>query len=142
MGIEDRVLQRIIPSPEEEERLREVVAILKRRLEAEIDDLGIDAHPLLVGSVAKGTHLKDPEIDMFVCFSPSTSRKDLEKYGLMLGESVVGGEKHYAEHPYIMGEFEGFTTEIVPCYEVTDPRKKMSAVDRTPFHTKYVLNAC
>ncbi|TET91134.1 MAG: CCA tRNA nucleotidyltransferase [Methanomassiliicoccales archaeon] len=139
MGIEDRVLEKIVPSREEEERLREVVAILKRRLEAEIGDLGIDAHPLLVGSVAKGTHLKNPEIDMFVCFTPSTSRKDLEKYGLMLGESVVGGEKHYAEHPYIMGEFEGFTTEIVPCYKVTDPRKKMSAVDRTPFHTEYVL---
>ncbi|UCD91784.1 MAG: CCA tRNA nucleotidyltransferase [Methanobacteriota archaeon] len=139
MSIEDRVLQKIIPSQEEEERLREVVAILKRRLEAEIKDLGIEAQPMLVGSVAKGTHLKNPEIDMFVCFSPSTSRKDLERYGLMLGESVVGGEKHFAEHPYIQGEFEGFTTEIVPCFEVTDPRKKMSAVDRTPFHTEYVL---
>lgn len=139
MSIEERVLQRIVPSQEEEERLREVVAILKRRLEAEIEDLGIEAHPMLVGSVAKGTHLTGSEIDMFVLFSPSISREDLEKYGLMLGESVVGGEKHFAEHPYIQGQFEGFMTEIVPCYEVTDPRKKMSAVDRTPFHTRYVL---
>jgi tRNA nucleotidyltransferase (CCA-adding enzyme) len=139
MSVEERVLARIVPSPEEEERLREVVSILKKTLESEITGLGIDAFPMLVGSVAKGTHLKNPEIDMFICFPPSTSRRDLERYGLMLGESVVGGEKHYAEHPYIQGEFEGFVTEIVPCFDVKDPRKKMSAVDRTPFHTEYVL---
>jgi tRNA nucleotidyltransferase (CCA-adding enzyme) len=139
MSTEERVLKRIVPSKSEEERLREVISILKRMLESEIKDLGIEAYPMLVGSTAKGTHLKDPEIDMFVCFSPSTSRDDLEKYGLMLGESVLKEpERHFAEHPYLAGDFEGFETEIVPCYEVKDPAKKMSAVDRTPFHTSYV----
>lgn len=139
MSTEERVLKRIVPSKSEEERLREVITILKRMLESEIENLGIEAHPLLVGSTSKGTHLKDPEIDMFVCFSPSTSRSDLEKYGLMLGDYVLNKpERHYAEHPYLAGDFEGFETEIVPCYEVKDPKKKLSAVDRTPFHTAYV----
>ncbi len=140
MSIEEKVLKRIVPTKKEEERLREVVSILKKMLESEIEKLRIDACPLLVGSVAKGTHLKDPEIDMFICFSPSTSRADLEKYGLMLGESVLtDAERHFAEHPYLAGKFEDFTTEVVPCYQVEDPRKKMSAVDRTPFHTEYVM---
>jgi tRNA nucleotidyltransferase (CCA-adding enzyme) len=139
MNLEERVLKRIVPSKSEEERLREVVSILNKMLQSEIENLGIEAYPLLVGSTAKGTHLKDPEIDMFVCFSPSTSRDDLEKYGLMLGEYVLNDpERHFAEHPYLSGDFEGFETEIVPCYEVKDPRKKMSAVDRTPFHSAYV----
>jgi tRNA nucleotidyltransferase (CCA-adding enzyme) len=139
MSIEDRVLKRIVPTESEEERLREVVSILKKMLQSEIENLGIEAYPMLVGSVAKGTHLKDPEIDMFVCFSPSTPRLDLEKHGLMLGKYVLdNAERHFAEHPYLAGEFEGFETEIVPCYDVKDPRKKMSAVDRTPFHSAYV----
>jgi len=138
MSIEERVLKRIVPTQGEEERLREVVSILKKMLESEIENLGVEAFPILVGSVAKGTHLKGPEIDMFVCFSPSTSREDLERIGLMLGETVLSDiEQHFAEHPYLAGKFEGFTTEVVPCYEVKDPRKKMSAVDRTPFHTEY-----
>jgi tRNA nucleotidyltransferase (CCA-adding enzyme) len=139
MNLEERVLKRIVPSKSEEERLREVVSILKKMLQSEIENLGIEAYPMLVGSVAKSTHLKEPEIDMFVCFSPSTSRGDLERYGLRLGEYVLEkAEQHFAEHPYLAGEFEGFETEIVPCYEVKDPTKKMSAVDRTPFHTAYV----
>lgn len=139
MSIEERVLKRIVPTESEEERLREVVSILKKMLESEIENLGIEAYPMLVGSTAKGTHLKDPEIDMFICFPPSTSRANLEKYGLILGNYVLDKpEQHFAEHPYLAGEFEGFTTEIVPCYEVKDPGKKMSAVDRTPFHTAYV----
>jgi tRNA nucleotidyltransferase (CCA-adding enzyme) len=140
MSIEERVLKRIVPTQNEEERVREVVSILKKMLESEIDNVGVEAYPMLVGSVAKGTHLKDPEIDMFICFSPSTPREDLERFGLMLGETVLTDvEQHYAEHPYLAGKFEGFTTEVVPCYEVKDPGKKMSAVDRTPFHTQYVM---
>lgn len=139
MSVEESVLKRIVPTQKEEERVREVVSILKKMLESEIENVGVDAYPMLVGSVAKGTHLKDPEIDMFICFSPTTSREDLERFGLMLGESVLTDvEQHFAEHPYLAGKFEGFTTEVVPCYEVKDPRKKMSAVDRTPFHTHYV----
>ncbi len=139
MSIEERVLKRIVPTQREEERVREVVSILKKMLESEIDNVGVEAYPMLVGSVAKGTHLKDPEIDMFICFSSSTPREDLERFGLMLGESVLTDvEQHFAEHPYLAGKFEGFTTEVVPCYEVKDPGKKMSAVDRTPFHTQYV----
>ncbi len=140
MSVEEKVLKRIVPTQVEEERLKEVVSILKKMLESEIENLDLEAFPMLVGSVAKGTHLKDPEIDMFICFSPSTPREDLERFGLMLGESVLSDiEQHFAEHPYLAGKFEGYTTEIVPCYEVKDPGKKMSAVDRTPFHTSYVM---
>jgi tRNA nucleotidyltransferase (CCA-adding enzyme) len=46
----------------------------------------------------------------------------------------------YAEHPYTKGRFMGFDVEIVPCYRLSAPGERMSAVDRTPFHTRYVLD--
>ncbi len=33
---------------------------------------------------------------------------------------------------------DGFEVDLVPCYLVEDASRLMSAVDRTPFHTKYV----
>ncbi len=94
---------------------------------------------MLVGSVAKGTFLKDPDIDVFIRFSPSYSRKDMENLGLEIARSVMpDGYESYAEHPYLRGVVNGFRVDIVPCYMVDDPSKKISAVDRTPFHTEYV----
>jgi tRNA nucleotidyltransferase (CCA-adding enzyme) len=64
----------------------------------------------------------------------------LEYYGLEIGNKVLENpEKKYAEHPYLCGTVNGFHVEIVPCYKIEDPSKKMSAVDRTPFHTKYIV---
>ena len=139
MSLETEVLKRITPTPEESEAVQAVVEKLFKRVEKEIERVGADAHPILVGSVAKGTYLKNPEIDMFVAFNPETPREDLERMGLEIGQRILGGETRYAEHPYTRGTFNGFETEIVPCYDIQDPTKKMSAVDRTPFHTQYVL---
>ena len=44
----------------------------------------------------------------------------------------------YAHHPYLRGEIEGIGIDLVPCYKIKDSSKSISAVDRTPFHTKWV----
>ncbi len=96
--------------------------------------------PILVGSVAKDTYLKNPDIDLFVMFPMSVPVDELRKVGLELGYKVLpGGEERYAEHPYIFGAFEGFDTDIVPCYKLNSMEDRMTAVDRTPFHTKYII---
>ena len=62
-----------------------------------------------------------------------------KKYGLEIGRKILKErEERYAEHPYVRGKYNGFTVEIVPCYEIKDPSQRISAVDRTPFHTQYV----
>ena len=95
--------------------------------------------PLLVGSVAKDTYLKEPDLDVFMLFDPATPRDDLKRMGLDIGRRVLpDGEERYAEHPYIHGFFEGLEVDLVPCYRIVDGSQKMSAVDRTPFHTRYV----
>lgn len=98
----------------------------------------------LMGSVAKDTFLEgNKDLDIFVFFPESVDREKLEETGLEVGEKVFkkfGGkyEVDYAEHPYTKGKIDGFEVEIVPCYRVETSKDLKSAVDRTPFHTKWV----
>lgn len=139
MALADEVLRRVVPSEEEEARIRETVEDVQRRVRDGLAKRGIPGEPLLVGSVAKGTHLSDAEIDIFVCFPRETARDVLEKVGLALGEFLEDKTRMYAEHPYTRGRWRGFEVEVVPCYRIDDVSQKMSAVDRTPLHAAYVI---
>ena len=103
MGLDEEVLERVVPSPEEEARIRATVEEVKRRVAEGIRARSLKAEPLLVGSVAKGTHLSEAEIDIFVCFPRTTTRETLEKVGLELGEFLKEKARMYAEHPYTRG---------------------------------------
>jgi tRNA nucleotidyltransferase (CCA-adding enzyme) len=137
--VEARVLKKILPTPDEEARLHEIVHELQETLSERIAARGLDAKPILVGSVAKGTHLHEPEIDMFVAFPPDVPREKLEAEGLALGDILDRPVRMYAEHPYTRGWYKGFEVEVVPCYKITDASQRLSAVDRTPLHVDYVL---
>jgi tRNA nucleotidyltransferase (CCA-adding enzyme) len=72
-------------------------------------------------------------------FPQATPRSELEKAALQIGKLIIPeGQERYAEHPYISGNFKGFQIDIVPCYRITNSSQLLSAVDRTPFHTKYI----
>lgn len=140
MSIEAEVLARIKPSETEEEHIRNAVFSLRERVthasayaEAGRPEL------CLVGSIPKGTHLSNPDIDLFMLFDPAVPRQRLEMLGVKIGKEAIGGKEHYAEHPYIRGEFMGLDVDIVPAYKVVEAGGKMTAVDRTPFHTEYVM---
>src|SRR3989442_4369545 len=132
MAVEEQVLARIRPPPEEEARIEKVVRELLERLRATLKAKGWEAKPFLAGSVAKGTHLTGTEIDVFVAFPPDLPRADLEERGLALGEILERGAHLYAEHPYTRGWYGGFEGEIVPGYRVTDASQRVRAVGRTP----------
>lgn len=95
---------------------------------------------VLVGSTARGTWLSgDRDIDLFVRFPPELDRSELVQYGLSVGHEVLpDGREEYAEHPYVKGTYKGFEVDLVPCYDVADAEHIQSAVDRTPFHSKYL----
>lgn len=136
--IVDEVLRRVSPSPEEEKKLHRTVG----RLKAAIDEKkppGVES--MLVGSVAKGTYLRDAlDIDFFLIFPPEYRREQLADITITLGKQILEQWMvQYAEHPYIRGYYEGYQTDIVPCYRVKSAREKLSAVDRTPFHTAYII---
>lgn len=129
------ILKEITPTEKEHKKENKIVDNIVKRLKK------FEVKPILVGSLAKGTDVRnDKDIDIFIMFPKDLSREDLEKKGLEIGKKIfkemkIKYEIDYAEHPYVSGFYDGYRIEIVPCYETKEPR---SAVDRTPYHTQYV----
>jgi tRNA nucleotidyltransferase (CCA-adding enzyme) len=133
--------QRVDASPERKMEIRQAARALVEAVQEEARRQGLEVDVQLVGSVAKDTYLAHKvDIDCFALFPPDTPRRALEEQGLALGMAVLERtERRFAEHPYLAGTWEGLEAEVVPAYKVHDPAQRMSAVDRTPFHTAYVL---
>jgi len=133
------VLDKIKPSKKEEEDTKSFTD----RLIATASKLS-KVKPLLCGSIEKGTWLSEKnEVDLFLLFKPSLSKKQLEKKGLELAKKIIRAVNGsfviaYAEHPYLRGKIGKYQVDIVPCYEISNPEKIKSAVDRTPHHVKFV----
>ena len=134
------VRERLDPTEDELAHLQTVVERLVARTEAALTDLPVEADVVQVGSTARDTWLGgDLDLDVFVRFPPEIDREDLERYGLQVGNAVLPeGREEFAEHPYVKGEFEGVTVDLVPCYRVESATEIQSSVDRTPFHNAYV----
>ena len=131
---------RVTPSDDERERLQRAAETVMERARAAIADHGVEAEVMQVGSTARGTWTAgDRDVDVFVAFPPELDRDELESLGLAIGHDVLPeGHEEYAEHPYVKGSHEGFDVDCVPCYDVESASDIRSAVDRTPFHTRYL----
>ncbi len=138
MTLEEEVLAEIKPTSAEVKAVRRAASELREYIGKAAREANIPGEPLVVGSVAKDTFLKQPEIDIFVTFPPETLREDLERWGLELGAVLEEPTRRYAEHPYTRGRFKGYDADVVPCYRLDRTSDRMSAVDRTPFHLEYV----
>ncbi|UCH88715.1 MAG: CCA tRNA nucleotidyltransferase [Thermoplasmata archaeon] len=140
--LEQSVLTRITPSAEENEKIFAIKNDIEEKILKITKRLGLEGvKPMLVGSVAKDTHLKEVDLDIFIMFPASTPRDELEKMGLKIGYEILpDAQELYAEHPYLRGKIDEIHLDIVPCYEIKSSKQKLSAVDRTPFHMEYVIN--
>jgi tRNA nucleotidyltransferase (CCA-adding enzyme) len=102
------------------------------------------AKGMVVGSVARDTWLSgEKDLDVFLLFPPDLSREELEERGLDLARRLARRfaadfREKYAEHPYVNATVDGLDVDLVPCYEVASAARIQSAVDRTPFHTRYI----
>lgn len=139
-NIEKQVLEKITPNKEYREKLGQIIVDLQNKIEYKIKKRKLPVKVELVGSMAKDTFLKDNlDIDFFLCFPTSYSKEEIAKNVLEIGrELLTDAEESYAEHPYLRGMFKGFKAELVPCYKIEKASQKLSAVDRTPLHTKFV----
>lgn len=137
--LEKEVLLAIRPTDPERQHIQEVAG----RIIGKVEDTGLAA-PMLVGSVARGTWIHgDRDLDIFLLFDPGLPREELETRGLTLARQVAAMEgaqfrEKYAEHPYINARINGLSVDLVPCYRVESASCIQSAVDRTPFHTRYI----
>ena len=134
------ILKSIKPNKNEEKEMKEFI---KKLLEIS-KKLSKDVKPIICGSIEKDTWLsKRYELDLFLLFNPDISKKELEEKGLNLAKDIIKNLKGkfqiaFAEHPYLRGWVGKFQIDIVPCYDIKNPEKIKSAVDRTPHHVRFV----
>lgn len=140
MRLEQEISHRIRPNATMEKEVRATTERLVNAVRKATSAIEGVTDVKVVGSVAKGTFLSRPDIDIFIIFDEKVARQNMDRAGLDIGRKLlVEREERYAEHPYVHGMFDGFEADIVPCYGIKDPSKLVSAVDRTPFHTDYML---
>ena len=139
-AVVEAVREQVVPEEAERERMESAASTVVERAERAVSELPVEADVVRVGSTARDTWLAgDRDVDVFVRFPPSLDREELETYGLEVGHAVLpDGREDYAEHPYVVGQVDGFDVDLVPCYDVPAATDIRSAVDRTPFHTAYV----
>lgn len=142
LPFEEEVLAKFLrPSPEEHTYVWSVA----EKILAAIRESG-KAEGMVTGSIARDTWVKgDRDLDVFMLFDPGMSREALEQEGLALARAIAGKftdrfYEKYAEHPYINARIDAVDVDLVPCYRVQSAAKIQSAVDRTPFHTRYITD--
>lgn len=100
-----------------------------------------------VGSVARGTQIRGTsDIDIFLLFPKNFTKEQAAEKGMEVAKSIVSKHKNerfeikYAQHPYvrlILGDM-GITADIVPAFKINNALERITAVDRTPLHNKFV----
>ncbi len=137
-----KALKRIIPTRSEETTMQKISRKLLIAVGKFADKYG--AETILAGSITRNTWLREKkEIDIFVAFPENFPEKGLETIGLQIGKAAIKstGGRHiisYAQHPYVRGFVGKYQVDIVPCYKLESADKIKSAVDRTPFHVKFI----
>jgi tRNA nucleotidyltransferase (CCA-adding enzyme) len=137
----EEILTRIRPNDKEKKEVSTVVTKVIDSLNDEIKRLKVDAYPELEGSIAHETWVSgERDIDIFILFSQEYPLNDLKRTGLELGKAASHGKwrERYAEHPFIEATVDGYRVDIVPCYKISTHSERVTSVDRTPLHTKYL----
>jgi tRNA nucleotidyltransferase (CCA-adding enzyme) len=138
----DEALKRVVPSSEEREHVRAATELARTLVVDEASRTGLNIAVEVGGSVAKDTWLsKDVDIDLFMLFPTNISKKDLGELGLTMAKRAFSGYKQrerYAEHAYLEAWVREVRVNIVPCYR-TRQGNWLSAADRSPYHTRYVV---
>lgn len=140
------VIERVKPRREDYDRLRRVYDKVSKLLTECLSSLNKEFTVSLQGSVAKDTFIRgEVDIDVFVLFNPK--QVDESWFGSEFVDIVIQCFRRrnyevrleYATHPYVTVVVDGVEVNIVPAFRVESPKKIVSAVDRTPFHTEYVV---
>ena len=140
----ESILKELRPTPEEIDAINETTEKVIDFINDLCEKKGIDAKANAVGSVAKNTWLRvKSDIDIFISFPIETKMDDLKKNGLEIAykaNDALNGNasEHYASHPYLTCDIDGFEVDIVPCYAIEEGQSIISAVDRTILHTRYI----
>lgn len=132
-----KVLKKIKPTDNEEKRSKKVLNEIIKKLSKVIKE---DVEITVVGSFAKGTHIKNKkEFDVFLLFPKKYSKKEISQLCISWGKKVFKDTLvAYAEHPYLRIKYKGYAVDLVPAYKINEISERATAVDRSPLHTAYI----
>ncbi len=135
----DKVLAKVKPTEKEIKEDWEFIEKLVDKLNKMTPE---DIYVEVAGSIAKGTSRKgDRDFDVFMLFSKKYSVLELMSDGLKYAKQAAKGNKYeiaYAEHPYLRTWIQGKEIDIVPSYKISDISERVTSVDRSPLHTRYI----
>lgn len=100
-----------------------------------------EARLILVGSTARDTGLHgDKDLDVFAAFPSRLDEDTIVKKTVAAVKKAVAAkwEMHYAEHPYLQANIQGYRVEVIPCFEAQPHQGIKSAVDRSPLHMDFL----
>ena len=81
------VLDKIVPSTEQEKKLKKIVNEIKSEIDKEKPT---DTESMLVGSVAKGTYLRHSlDIDFFILFPPTYEKDEMANTTISIGKKIL-----------------------------------------------------
>ncbi len=138
--IETDIITRLRPTPDERATVESAVADVTAGIQAALERMGAPGRASVQGSMAKDTWIAgSADVDLFILFPADCAADDIATWTETAAQAVLEDARHrYAQHPYVVGRFAGLDVDVVPAYAVAQASDKMSAVDRTPFHTAWV----
>lgn len=142
----ESVKERIRPTKEELEAAWDFFHEVKELIESSLK-LRYEFKVELEGSLAKGTCLRNEmDLDIFILVRNDAINNEWIKREIidplippLSARYTV--QLRYATHPYIhVVRDDGIEADIVPAYWARSIKEIKTSVDRTPFHTRYVIN--
>lgn len=136
------ILRYIKPTDREMDRELGFARKLVEHLKLHIPD---SCEAVLTGSIAKKTFLRNKkDVDIFILFPRTVPKDALEPAIKSIMKSAfptMGYQISYAEHPYVRFHISGRKVDLVPAYKISNAEERLSAVDRSVLHTRFVLNS-
>ena len=136
----NNAIKRLKPTKKESQDVQHQVKNTIDLLTNGLKKIYSDIEVRVEGSIAKNTWLSNSkEIDIFLLLPLETPRELLQDV-LSTVKKVIRTQwiERYAEHPFLEFSINEYKVEIVPCFKVLNSEQLKSAVDRTPYHTKYI----
>jgi len=143
--IVDAIKIKVKPTVKELENALTLFNEVKRIIESSLN-LEYKFKVELEGSLAKGTCLKDEiDLDVFILVKYAGINNDWIRSKIINPLTNILSKHYviqlrYATHPYIHLVHNNIEVDIVPAYWADNVNEIRTPVDRTPFHTRYVLS--
>ncbi len=142
-GVEQEVIKKITPAPEDTARMKRAVTLATSKLDAALRSL--QAKAILGGSGAKDTWLRGShDIDIFVLFSlQNYASRSAELSNILLprvkkafpGKKI---ERLHGSRDYFQLAVNGYTVEVIPILHIRAAEQAKNITDISPLHAVWV----